>query len=109
MGRRKRKQQRYRPSRKPPTTFSCPHCGKTTMKVEELNKDEENGYAIIKCGSCLLEERFPAGPLTEPVDVYGELIDAFYGEDSSDFQPEVEVKQMSLKDLAADTKKDKKE
>lgn len=84
MGRRKRRQQKYRPQRRNPTIFDCPHCGKPTMKVEELDKDEDNGYAIIKCSSCLLEERFSAGPLTEPVDVYGELIDAFYGEQGVD-------------------------
>ncbi|MHA1681167.1 MAG: hypothetical protein ACTSUE_09170 [Promethearchaeota archaeon] len=80
MGRRKRKTQTYRPQRNPPKIFSCPHCGSNSMKVEKLDKDPDNGYAIIKCGACGLEERFTAGPLTEPVDVYGDLIDAFYGE-----------------------------
>ncbi|MHA1792857.1 MAG: hypothetical protein ACTSVI_09450 [Promethearchaeota archaeon] len=90
MGRRKRKQQKYRPQRKPPKIFACPHCGAMAMKVEELNNDEENGYAIIKCGKCGLEARYPAGPLTEPVDVYGSLIDEFYGETPDNMDAEEE-------------------
>lgn len=52
------------------------------MKVKEIkvDKEEGTGSATIRCGNCGLEESFPAGPLTEPVDVYGDLIDAFYGE-----------------------------
>jgi len=50
------------------------------MKVEKLKRTEGSGYAIIKCSNCLLEERYDAGPLTDPVDVYAMLVDAFYGE-----------------------------
>nr|MDO8083783.1 hypothetical protein [Candidatus Sigynarchaeum springense] len=80
MGRRKRKSVSYRPIRKAPTQFACPNCGQNTMKVEKLKRSEENGFAIIKCSNCLLEERYDAGPLTDPVDVYAMLVDAFYGE-----------------------------
>ena len=51
------------------------------MKVDKLVKDNEKGYAIIRCGVCGLEEEFPATAITEPVDVYGDLIDAYYGDD----------------------------
>ncbi|NMC06597.1 MAG: hypothetical protein GYA24_15375 [Candidatus Lokiarchaeota archaeon] len=80
MGRRKRKSVSYRPIRKAPTQFACPNCGQNTMKVEKLKRTEGSGYAIIKCSSCLLEEKYDAGPLTDPVDVYAMLVDAFYGE-----------------------------
>ncbi len=80
MGRRKRKSVSYRPIRKAPTQFACPNCGQNTMKVEKLKRTEGSGYAIIKCSNCLLEERYDAGPLTDPVDVYAMLVDAFYGE-----------------------------
>ncbi|MBN2150024.1 MAG: hypothetical protein JW839_01130 [Candidatus Lokiarchaeota archaeon] len=73
----------YRPIRKAPTQFACPNCGQNTMKVEKLKRTEGTGYAIIKCSNCLLEERYDAGPLTDPVDVYAMLVDAFYGEDGS--------------------------
>jgi transcription elongation factor Elf1 len=80
MGRRKRKSVSYRPIRKAPTQFACPNCGQNAMKVEKLKRTEGSGYAIIKCSNCLLEERYDAGPLTDPVDVYAMLVDAFYGE-----------------------------
>lgn len=69
------------------------------MKVEKIDRDEENGFAIIKCATCLLEERFHAGPLTEPVDVYGDLIDAFYGDSAGEVVDQTPVKQLSVKDL----------
>lgn len=59
------------------------------MKVE-MPKKEKGEYvsmvATIKCGNCLLEEQFPVNELTEPVDVYGDLIDAFYGNDPREEQ-----------------------
>ncbi|MBN2230733.1 MAG: hypothetical protein JW779_14185, partial [Candidatus Thorarchaeota archaeon] len=43
----------------------------------ELYRD--NGLAIIKCGSCMLEVSLDSvNSLTEPVDVYGDFIDRFY-------------------------------
>ena len=69
------------------------------MKVEELSRDEETGFGRIKCSKCLLEEKYPAGPLTDPVDIYGQLIDDFYGADSSERIEQEHVKQLSLGDL----------
>nr|MDO8113877.1 hypothetical protein [Candidatus Sigynarchaeota archaeon] len=93
MGRRKRKAVTYRPIRKSPTVFACPNCGQNTMKVEKLKRTEGKGFAIIKCSNCLLEERYDAGPLTDPVDVYAMLVDAFYGEagDKQDEKREVKA------------------
>ena len=52
------------------------------MKVEKLKRTEGKAYAIIKCSNCLLEERYDQGVnlLTDPVDIYAMLVDAFYGE-----------------------------
>jgi transcription elongation factor Elf1 len=82
MGRRKRKNVVYRPIRKNPTVFACPNCGQNTMKVEKLKRTEGKAYAIIKCSNCLLEERYDQGVgiLSDPVDIYAMLVDAFYGE-----------------------------
>lgn len=78
MGRRKRKAVAYKPERKLPAMFSCPACGQMTMKVTKM--DKLNGHATIKCSNpdCLLEETFGAGPLTEPADVYGDLVDKYH-------------------------------
>jgi hypothetical protein len=51
------------------------------MKVEKLKRPSETrkvGEALIKCSSCLLENTYTAITLTEPVDVYGDLIDDYY-------------------------------
>ncbi|MEX2683635.1 MAG: hypothetical protein Q6373_018815 [Candidatus Sigynarchaeota archaeon] len=104
MGRRKRKSVSYRPIRKAPTQFACPNCGQNTMKVEKLKRTEGSGFAIIKCSSCLLEERYDAGPLTDPVDVYAMLVDAFYGEagdkQSEQARAEAEAKSNGAKPVA---------
>jgi len=73
------------------------------MKVEKLRRKEEDGYAIIKCGTCLLEERYPAGPLTDPVDVYGMLVDQYYGETSSAAVDQTPIKEVSLLALKAES------
>ncbi len=71
------------------------------MKVEELHRDEDTGFGRIKCSKCLLEEKYPAGPLTDPVDIYSALIDAFYGDgdDGTEGIDQEQVKQLSLSDL----------
>lgn len=51
------------------------------MKVEKLKRPSETrkeGEALIKCSSCRLESTYKAFQLTEPVDVYGDLIDDYY-------------------------------
>jgi len=57
--------------------FSCPACGQMAMKVTKI--DKAGGHATIKCSnaSCMLEDRLGAGPLTEPADVYGDLVDKY--------------------------------
>jgi transcription elongation factor Elf1 len=78
MGRRKRKVVSYKAERKLPAMFSCPACGQMAMKVTKM--DKVCGHATIKCSNpeCLLEERLDAGPLTEPADVYGDLVDKYH-------------------------------
>jgi len=77
------------------------------MKVEELVAKDEGGYAVIKCSSCLLWERFPANALTEPVDVYGDFIDKYYEEvlDEPAGSESVEVVSMSLEDIEKESSK----
>jgi transcription elongation factor Elf1 len=75
MGRRKTKKIVTRPKPKLPSIFICPSCGKKAVKVEI---SQSQNIAEIKCGSCKLELEIPSHSLMEPVDAYGEYVDAFH-------------------------------
>ncbi|HMA83496.1 MAG TPA: hypothetical protein VKP59_04635 [Candidatus Thermoplasmatota archaeon] len=75
MGRRKRKQNTYRPKRTPPKIFECPSCGKKTMKAPVKRKNE---MVTVRCGHCGIEETVDKNALTEPVDAFGDFIDVYY-------------------------------
>ncbi|MHA1409458.1 MAG: hypothetical protein ACTSQY_03900 [Candidatus Odinarchaeia archaeon] len=74
MGRRKTKKVVVKPKPKLPTIFVCPACGKKAVKVE-ISKTQN--IADIRCGNCKLELEIPSHSLMEPVDAYGDFVDAF--------------------------------
>ena len=76
MGRR-RKKVVHIPKKKLPKFFSCPRCGKETVRVEIFR--EEGGRAIAQCSSCGLKEEFQVKPAQGEVDVYCMLTDRVYG------------------------------
>ncbi len=75
MGRRRRKVVRM-PTKRLPTFFSCPRCGKQTVSVEVL-RDE--GRAVVSCSSCGAHEQFQIKPAQGEVDVYCMFTDKVYG------------------------------
>jgi transcription elongation factor Elf1 len=76
MGRR-RKKVVHIPKKKLPKFFSCPKCGKETVRVEVYR--EEGGRSIAQCSSCGLKEEFTIRPAQGEVDVYCMLTDRVYG------------------------------
>ncbi|HKM59648.1 MAG TPA: hypothetical protein VJY36_02120 [Candidatus Bathyarchaeia archaeon] len=76
MGRR-RKKVVHIPKKHLPKFFSCPRCGKETIKVEISRED--GGNAIAQCSSCGLKEEFPIKQAQGEVDVYCMLTDKVYG------------------------------
>jgi transcription elongation factor Elf1 len=75
MGRR-RKKVVHIPKKKLPKFFSCPRCGKETVKVE-ITRDD--GHSVAQCSSCGLKEEFPVKHAQGEVDVYCMLTDRVYG------------------------------
>jgi transcription elongation factor Elf1 len=75
MGRRRKKVVRI-PKKRLPKFFSCPKCGKETVRVEIFR--EEN-RAVAGCSSCGLQEEFQIRPAQGEVDVYCMLTDRVYG------------------------------
>lgn len=75
MGRR-RKKVVHVPKKKLPKFFSCPRCGKATVRVE-INR-EEGGRAVAQCSSCGLREEFAVKSAQSEVDVYCMLTDRVY-------------------------------
>jgi len=76
MGRR-RKKVVHIPKKKLPKFFSCPRCGKETVRVE-INR-EDGGHSIAQCSSCGLKEEFTIKQAQGEVDVYCMLTDRDYG------------------------------
>ncbi len=76
MGRRRRKVVRV-PKKNLPKSFSCPKCGKETIRVE-IRRDE--GKAFVNCGSCGVKDQFIIKPAQGPVDVFCMFSDRLYGE-----------------------------
>lgn len=76
MGRR-RKKVVHIPKKKLPKFFSCPRCGKETVRVEIFR--EEGGRAVAQCSSCGLKEEFTIKSAQSEVDVYCMLTDRIYG------------------------------
>ena len=75
MGRR-RKKVVHIPKKKLPKFFSCPKCGKETVRVD-IVRDENK--AIAGCSSCGLQEEFPIKQAQGEVDVYCMFTDKVYG------------------------------
>ena len=75
MGRRRRKVVHI-PKKRLPKFFSCPKCGKETVRVE-IFRDE--GRAIVGCSSCGIQEEFPVKSAQGEVDVYCMFTDKVYG------------------------------
>lgn len=75
MGRR-RKKVVHIPKKRLPKFFSCPICGKETVRVEIFRED---GHAVARCSSCGLKEEFQIKPAQGEVDVYCTLTDRIYG------------------------------
>ena len=50
------------------------------VTVTKLVRSDYSGHATIKCGKCGLQRRYEATSLTDPVDVYGMLVDEFFKE-----------------------------
>jgi len=75
MGRRRRRVVRI-PKKHLPKFFSCPRCGKETVRIE-IFRDE--GRAVAGCGSCGLKAEFPVRPAMGEVDVYCMFTDKIYG------------------------------
>ncbi|MDR0318794.1 MAG: hypothetical protein LBI09_02015 [Nitrososphaerota archaeon] len=74
MGRR-RKKVVHIPKKRLPKFFSCPVCGKETVRVE-VNR--EGGQAVAQCSSCNLSEEFQMKQAQDTVDVYCMLTDRVY-------------------------------
>jgi len=75
MGRRRRKVVHI-PKKHLPKFFSCPKCGKETVRVELFR---EESRAIVGCSSCGIQEEFPVKSAQGEVDVYCMFTDRVYG------------------------------
>ena len=75
MGRRRRKVVHI-PKKRLPKFFSCPKCGKETVRVDILR---EESRAVVGCSSCGVQEEFPIKSAQGEVDVYCMFTDKVYG------------------------------
>jgi transcription elongation factor Elf1 len=74
MGRRRKKVVRI-PKKRLPKFFSCPKCGKETVRAEIFR---EESRAVAGCSSCGFQEEFQVKPAQSEVDVYCMLTDRVY-------------------------------
>lgn len=86
MGRRRRKVVRI-PKKRLPRFFSCPKCGKETVRVE-IYRDENR--ATVGCGSCGVRDEFPIKHAQAEIDVYCMFTDKFYGVPRKSSAPAIE-------------------
>jgi len=75
MGRRRRKVVHI-PKKRLPKFFSCPKCGKETVRAEIFR---EEGRAVVGCSSCGIQGEFPVKLAQGEVDVYCMFTDKVYG------------------------------
>jgi transcription elongation factor Elf1 len=73
---RRRKKVVHIPKKRLPKFFSCPKCGKETVRVEIFREDSR---AVAGCSSCGFQEEFQVKPAQREVDVYCMLTDRVYG------------------------------
>ncbi|MEM3640718.1 MAG: transcription elongation factor 1 family protein [Candidatus Bathyarchaeia archaeon] len=85
MGRRRRKVVRV-PKKRLPKFFSCPICGKETVRVEIFH---DEGSAIVSCGSCGAKEKFQVKRALSEIDIYCMFTDKIYGSLRGSPAPEV--------------------
>jgi transcription elongation factor Elf1 len=85
MGRRKRKVVRI-PKKRLPKFFSCPRCGRETVRVE-IFRDE--GRAVVSCSRCDTQEEFQIKPVQREIDVYCMFTDKVYKSYRRSTTPEI--------------------
>ncbi len=80
MGRKKKRRVIKRVRPRLPSLFLCPACGVQSVMVVLKRKERE---ALIKCGSCGLDEFVKISEEAEPVDAYAKFIDKYSGSKSA--------------------------